>query len=143
MKRNIKMCRWNPPVSRFLNNSSTVSLVAILFFTNDDRKKTRNLKNLYDDIVLSGNILWSYTVSGALRGTFWEEQKTQSICKLSDLIKQRQDHQKPRSLRFSPHKFVHFKYFWTLFKNVHSQGLCSLRLCISRPYLLYSHHSNA
>ena len=43
---------------------------------------------------------------------------------------------KPCSLRFSLHKFVHLKSFWTLFKNVHCQGLCSLRPCISRPYCI-------
>ena len=31
-------------------------------------------------------------------------------------------------------KNVHLKCFWTLFKNVHCQGPCSLRPCISRPY---------
>ena len=36
--------------------------------------------------------------------------------------------------RFSLHKFVHLKYLWTQFKNVHLQGPCSLRPCISRPY---------
>ena len=38
------------------------------------------------------------------------------------------------SIRFSLHKFVHLTFFWTLFKNVHCQGLCILRPCISRPY---------
>ena len=33
-------------------------------------------------------------------------------------------------------KDVHFKSFWTLFKKVHLQGLCSLRLCSSRPYCI-------
>ena len=36
--------------------------------------------------------------------------------------------------RFSLHKFVHLKIFWTQFKIVHLRGLCSLRPCISRPY---------
>ena len=43
--------------------------------------------------------------------------------------------------RFLLHKFVQLKYFWTQlkyfwtqFKNVHLQGPCSLRPCISRPY---------
>ena len=36
--------------------------------------------------------------------------------------------------RFYPHKFVHLKFFWTQFKNVHLRGSCSLRPCISRPY---------
>ena len=31
-------------------------------------------------------------------------------------------------------KNVHFKFFWTLFKNMHLQGPCSLRPCSSRPY---------
>ena len=31
-------------------------------------------------------------------------------------------------------KNVHLKCFWTLFKNVHCQGPCILRPCISRPY---------
>ena len=31
--------------------------------------------------------------------------------------------------RFSLHKFVHLKFFWTQFKNVHLRGPC-----ISRPY---------
>ena len=34
------------------------------------------------------------------------------------------------------HKFVQLKYFWTQFKNVHLQGPCSLRPCISRPYCI-------
>ena len=29
---------------------------------------------------------------------------------------------------------MHLKCFWTLFKNVHCQGPCILRPCISRPY---------
>ena len=58
----------------------------------------------------------------------------QNSCNLSYLIRQRQEHQKMCSLRFSLHKFVHIKFFWTLFKNVHCQGSCSLRWCISRPY---------
>ena len=41
---------------------------------------------------------------------------------------------KPCCSRFLLHKFVQLKYFWTLFKNVHLQGPCSLRPCISRPY---------
>ena len=36
--------------------------------------------------------------------------------------------------RFSLHKFVHLKCFWTQYKNVHLRGLCSLRPCILRPY---------
>ena len=43
---------------------------------------------------------------------------------------------KPCCSRFSLHKFVHLKYFWTQFKNVHLQGPCSLRPCISRPYCI-------
>ena len=41
---------------------------------------------------------------------------------------------KPCCSRFSLHKFVHLKFFWTQFKNVHLRGPCSLRSCISRPY---------
>ena len=41
---------------------------------------------------------------------------------------------KPCCSRFSIHKFVQLKCFWTQFKNVHLQGPCSLRPCISRPY---------
>ena len=36
--------------------------------------------------------------------------------------------------RFSLHKFIHLKFFWTQFKNVYLRGPCSLRPCISRPY---------
>ena len=36
--------------------------------------------------------------------------------------------------RFSLHKFIHLKCFWTQFKNLHLRGPCSLRRCISRPY---------
>ena len=43
---------------------------------------------------------------------------------------------KPCCSRFSLHKFVHLKFFWTQFKNVHLQGPCSLRPCISRPYCI-------
>ena len=41
---------------------------------------------------------------------------------------------KPCCSRFSLHKFVHLKFFWTQFKNVHLPSPCSLRPCISRPY---------
>ena len=44
---------------------------------------------------------------------------------------------KPCCSRFLLHKFVQLKYFWTQFKNVHLQGPCSLRPCISRPYCTY------
>ena len=37
-------------------------------------------------------------------------------------------------LKWKRSKNVHLKVFWTLFKNVHCQGPCSLRPCISRPY---------
>ena len=43
---------------------------------------------------------------------------------------------KPCCSRFSLHKFVHLKFFWTQFENVHLQGPCSLRPCISRPYCI-------
>ena len=33
--------------------------------------------------------------------------------------------------------FVLLYSFWTLFENVHCQGLCSLRPCISRPYCMF------
>ena len=33
-------------------------------------------------------------------------------------------------------KNVHLKCFWTLFKNMHCQGPCILRPCISRPYCI-------
>ena len=41
---------------------------------------------------------------------------------------------KPCCSRFSLHKFVHLKFFWTPFKNMHLRGSCSSRPCISRPY---------
>ena len=44
---------------------------------------------------------------------------------------------KPCWSRFSLHKFVHLKFFWTQFKNVHLRGPCSSRPCISRPYCIY------
>ena len=31
---------------------------------------------------------------------------------------------------------LHLKFFWTLFKNVHFQGPCSLKPYISRPYCI-------
>ena len=43
---------------------------------------------------------------------------------------------KPCCSRFLLHKFIQLKYFWTLFKNVHLQGPCSLKPCISRPYCI-------
>ena len=33
-------------------------------------------------------------------------------------------------------KNVHLKCFWTRFKNMHCQGPCILRPCISRPYCI-------
>ena len=47
---------------------------------------------------------------------------------------------KPCCSRFLLHKFVQLKYFWTQFKNVHLQGPCSLRPCISRPYCIHLFH---
>ena len=41
---------------------------------------------------------------------------------------------KSGSSRFSLHKSVHLKFFLDPVKNVHLQGPCSLRPCISRPY---------
>jgi hypothetical protein len=41
----------------------------------------------------------------------------QKLCKLSYLIRQRQEHQKPCSLSFSLHKFVHLKFFWPYSKT--------------------------
>ena len=69
----------------------------------------------------------------------WNNSCSSNSCNLSYLIRQRQQHKKPRSLRFSLHKFVHLNFFWTLFKNVHCQGPCSLRPCISRPYCSTEH----
>ena len=80
--------------------------------------------------------------SNALRCTFLGNRKTclaQNLCNLSYLISQRQEHQKKMcSLMFSLHRFVHHKCFWTLFKNVHCQGRCSLRPCILRPYCIFN-----
>ena len=42
---------------------------------------------------------------------------------------------KPCSLRFS------LKFFWTLLKNTHCQGPCSLRPCILRPYCIGNENS--
>ena len=39
---------------------------------------------------------------------------------------------KPCYSRFSLHKSVHLKFFWTQFKNVHLRGPCSLRPRVSR-----------
>ena len=48
---------------------------------------------------------------------------------------------KPCFSRFTLHKFVHLKFFWTQFKNVHLRGPCSSRPCISRPYCkCFSYH---
>ena len=61
----------------------------------------------------------------------------QNVCNLSYLIRQRQDHQKNVQLfifYFSLHKYMHLRFFWILFKNIHCQGPCWLRLCILRPY---------
>ena len=44
--------------------------------------------------------------------------------------------QKTVLLKVALHKFVHLKFFWTQFKNMHLRGPCSLRLCISRPYCI-------
>ena len=38
------------------------------------------------------------------------------------------------SSRFSLHKSVYLKSFWTRLENVHLQGPCRLRPCSSRPY---------
>ena len=63
----------------------------------------------------------------------------QNSCNFWYLIGQRQDDQKIVLLKVSLHKFVHLKYFWTQFKNMHLQGPCSLRPCISRPYCSGNH----
>ena len=41
---------------------------------------------------------------------------------------------KPCCSRFSLHKFVQLKFFLDPIQNMHLQGPCSLRPCISRPY---------
>ena len=49
-----------------------------------------------------------------MRCTFWGNGKThvaQNSCNLSYLIRQRQEHKKLCSLRFSLHEFVHLKFF--------------------------------
>ena len=38
------------------------------------------------------------------------------------------------SLRFSIHKPLYLKLFWTQLENVHMQGPCCLKPCSSRPY---------
>ena len=77
--------------------------------------------------------------SKALRCTFWGKEKThaaQSSRNFCYLIGWKQDDQKIVLLKVLLHKFVQLKYFWTQFKNVHLQGPCSLRPCISRPYCI-------
>jgi hypothetical protein len=54
---------------------------------------------------------------------------------LLNMVKAKMD-QKTVLLKVSLHKFVHLKFFWTQFKNVHLWGPCSLRPCISRPYCI-------
>ena len=61
---------------------------------------------------------------------------SQNSCNLSYLVRQRQDHQKTVQLKVSLHKFVYLKLFWSLFKNVHCHGPCSLR-----PTPIYSRSS--
>ena len=46
-------------------------------------------------------------------------------------------HAKTCKKRAKTCKNVHLKCFWTLFKNVHCQGPCILRPCISRPYCIF------
>ena len=70
---------------------------------------------------------------------FLGKEKTraaQNSCNFFYLIGWRQDHQKTVLLKVLIHKFVQLKCFWTQFKNVHLQGPCSLRPCISRPYCI-------
>ena len=76
-----------------------------------------------------------------MRCTFFGELKNLCSSKfvqldLLDKAKARTS-KKTCSSRFSLHKFVHLKFFWTLLKNVHSQGPCCLRLCISMPYCIW------
>ena len=58
----------------------------------------------------------------------------QNSCNMSYLIRQMQDHQKTCILRFSLHKSVYLKLFWTQLEKVHLQGPCCLRPYSSRPY---------
>ena len=72
-------------------------------------------------------------------GGYGKTRVAQNSCNLSYLnkAKARLNIKKLCSLRLALHKFVHLKFFWTLFKNVHCQGPCSLRPCISRPYCIF------
>ena len=86
-----------------------------------------------------GLCMYSKTLRCTIQGE-WKNSCSSKFVQLELLtyvIRQRQDHQKTFSLRFSLHKFVYLKFFWTLFKNVHCQGPCNLRPCISRPYCTY------
>ena len=77
--------------------------------------------------------------SRALRCTFFGEWKNSCSSKFLQLELLGKIIKKSCSLKFSLHKFVHLKIFWTLFKNVHCQGPCSLRSCISRTYCSTKH----
>ena len=67
-------------------------------------------------------------------------EKMKFRAKLSKkLCKIVQNHAKIVLLKWKWSKNVHLKVFWTLFKNVHCRGPCSLRPCISRPYCIWMH----
>ena len=84
--------------------------------------------------------------SKALRCTFFGDRKNSCSSKFVQLLllNRVKDKMIKKSCcsRFLLHKFVQLKYFWTQFKNVHLQGPCSLRSCISRPYCIWLHLTN-
>ena len=56
----------------------------------------------------------------------------QNLCNICYLIRSGQDHQnKTCSSRFSLHKSVYLKMFWTQLETVHLQGPCCLMPCSS------------
>ena len=78
----------------------------------------------------------SLFLSKALRCTFfWENLCSSKFVQLELLNKAKaRSWKKPCSIRFSLHKSMYFKVFWTQLETVHLQGPCSLRPCSSRPY---------
>ena len=54
----------------------------------------------------------------------WKIRVAQNSCNLCYLITWGKDHQKICGSRFSIHKSVHLKMFWTHLETVHLQGSC-------------------
>ena len=127
--------------------ASSVSLLAASFTPH--HRRPQNLRGCFftlrykmsdsnnDSSKVQNKYFGFSSYSKALRCTFFGERKNSGSSKLVQLLLlYRQDDEKLCCSRFLRYKFVQLEFFWTQFKNLHLQGPCSLRPCISRPYCI-------